>query len=96
MPVDSSSLLFEAKKDLEDVPFEAEIHEFPAPRAVELNVRQSRASGVRSRHWFNRIFSGRAERRLREEMLEAELQDLRASYAGLLHSTEDIREQFEQ
>ena len=28
-------------------------------------------------------------------MLEAELRDLRASYAGLLHSTEDIREQFE-
>ena len=94
VPVDSSSLP-DAKKDLEDVPFEADIHEFPAPEQSS-SVSTARPKGARGRHWFNRIFSGRAERRLREEMLEAELQDLRASYAGLLHSTVDIREQFEQ
>lgn len=90
VPVAPSSLS-DAKKDLEDVPFKADIHEFPAQEQSQF------ASGSKAhRHgWFSRLFAGRAERRLREEMLEAELQDLRASYAGLLHSTEDIREQFE-
>ncbi|MGJ8723113.1 MAG: hypothetical protein ACSHYB_01035 [Roseibacillus sp.] len=90
VPVAPSSLS-EAKRDLEDVPFEADIHEFPAREQSQFST----APKANRHGWLSRLFAGRAERRLREEMLKAELQDLRASYAGLLHSTEDIREQFE-
>ena len=92
-PVTSSSHS-DARKELEDVPFDADIHEFPAPDQQE-SAREPEARRVGRQGWFNRLFSGRSERRLREEMLEAELRDLRASYAGLLHSTEDLREQVE-
>lgn len=89
VPVTSTSLS-DAKKDLEDVPFEADIHEFPIPERDEVRIAKPQSRG-----WLNRLFTSRSDRRLREEMLEAELQDLRASYAGLLHSTEDIRERMD-
>ena len=85
----------EAKKDLEDVPFDADIHEFPSAEEQEVSPEPTPPK-TRRHGLFNRLFAGRSERRLREEMLEAELRDLRASYAGLLHSTEDIREQIVQ
>ena len=91
VPVTPASLL-DAKKDLEDVPFDADVHEFPSTEEAP-EESSSPASGWRG--FMNRLFSGKSERRLREEMLSAELQDLRASYAGLLHSTEDIRERME-
>ena len=81
----------DSKKDLEDIPFEADIHEFPASESAETTERVKTQGGGLLR----RLFKGRSERRLREEMLSAELQDLRASYAGLLHSTEEMREQFD-
>lgn len=90
VPVDAHSLT-EAKKDLEDVPFKAEVHEFPVPETSESTPKAHREGTG----WFSRLFKGRAERRLREQQLTAELQDLRASYAGLLHSTEDIRERMD-
>ena len=90
VPVAPTSLT-EARKNLEDVPFDADIHEFPVPEQQEYKPEPK----ARRQGWFNRLFTGRGERRLREEMLEAELQDLRASYAGLLHSTEEIREHFD-
>jgi uncharacterized protein YoxC len=93
VPVAPDSLS-DAKKDLEDVPFDAaaDIHEFPSSERLPTS---SPTATRRKPGFFSRLFSGRADRRLREEMLAAELQDLRASYAGLLHSTDDIRERIE-
>ena len=92
VPVTPDSL-HDAKKDLEDIPFEAaDIHEFPGSEQV---AKPSSSKASKRDNWVSRLFSGRAERRLREEKLTTELQDLRASYAGLLHSTEDIRERME-
>ncbi|GHC48911.1 hypothetical protein [Roseibacillus persicicus] len=93
VPVTPSSLQ-EMKKNLEDVPFEAGVHDFPTPEMAFERERDSEPF-ARSKNWFHKLFKGRAERRMREEQLAAELQDLRASYAGLLHSTEDIRDRFE-
>ena len=95
VPVAPASLS-DAKKALEDVPFDADIHEFPAMEKPQKKASYTPVKPISSwRLFLNRLFSGKAERRLREEMLSAELQDLRASYAGLLHSTEDIRERME-
>lgn len=94
VPVNPDSLS-DGKKGLEDIPFEAgtTIHEFPSPEASD--SRSDYPPKRRVGGWMAKLFRGRAERRLREEMLSAELQDLRASYAGLLHSTEDIRDRMD-
>lgn len=93
VPVTPSSLQ-EMKRSLEDVPFVADIHAFPAPELAY--EREERSQSIaRPKNWFQKLLRRRSERRMREEQLAAELQDLRASYAGLLHSTEDMRERFE-
>lgn len=45
--------------------------------------------------WWTRLLEGFFGRSRREERLANELQDLRASYAGLLHTTEDLRERMD-
>ena len=70
----------------------------PLPGAVERVP--SEAEGEIDQKWaaahnkgtlFDKIFRRPSQRRLREEMLFAELRDLRASYAGLLQTTKELR-----
>lgn len=77
------------RRPLEDVPFESTIENFPIPAEKERERSQPQVS------WFARFFASRTARNRREEVLENELRDLRASYAALLHSTEDIRERLD-
>lgn len=83
------SVLSEARP-LEDVPFASSIEEFPQP------IERKREKSLPSVGLLTRLFGNRAGRTRREEMLENELRDLRASYAGLLHTTEDIRERLDE
>ena len=90
VPVPTNLNPDDVRTDLEDVPFDAEIQDFPISEEQMNNV-----APVKRFTWFHRIFAGRSERKLREEKLVTELQDLRASYAGLLNSTEDIKDRLE-
>lgn len=97
VPVSPDSLP-KVSKDLEDVPFASDLRQYPSGENSTGEASQAPVRRAPAAFWntlISRLFSARAERRLREEMLSAELQDLRASYAGLLHSTEDIRDQME-
>ena len=94
VPVPPSSLS-EVKKNLEDVPFNSETPELEN-RDYTAKRGEAAYSVNRVQIWFQRLLGSRGGRRMREEQLAAELQDLRASYAGLLSSTEDIREKLEQ
>ena len=86
-----SKPLQEVKRELEDVPFESgKVRSNTKPRANEAKSpddKEREDSGL-----LGRFFSGRNRRKLREEQLNSELQDLRASYAGLLSSTESIKD----
>ena len=55
VPVVSDSLS-DSKKNLEDVPFEAEIHDFPAVDGVEGAVQKEKVA--RPLSWFQRLFHG--------------------------------------
>ena len=92
VPIVSDSLS-EVKKSLEDVPFDSDSapSEF-AEVAVEMSSPSTREKRGRSKRLFERVLMGRGRRKLREQMLSSELQDLRASYAGLLQSTETIKD----
>ncbi|MBK1834592.1 hypothetical protein [Roseibacillus ishigakijimensis] len=46
--------------------------------------------------WWKRMLSAGKERRLREEKLTAELQELRVTYESLLDSADEFRERFDQ
>lgn len=92
-PFASDAAVSPVKKELENVPFKAEVHEFPAP---EFELEKEDENSPRRRSFLAKMFKRHTQRRLREEMLTAELKDLRSSYAGLLLSTEEIREQLEE
>lgn len=78
-------------RPLEDIPFDATEKE-----GVDSAVQDARKSPETERQGlFGKLFRGRRARQMREQMMEQELQDLRASYAGLLQATSDIREQNE-
>lgn len=76
-------------RPLEDIPFESRIENFPVPVAKKRERSQPKVT------WLTRLFASRTARTRREEVLENELRDLRASYAGLLHSTDDIRDRLD-
>ncbi len=83
IPVPVTSDEFVESKPLEDVPFVS------ADKEGQIADGHSPKEKV---SWFSKLFVARTSRRLREEKLVAEVQELRASYAGLLNATEDIRE----
>jgi chromosome segregation ATPase len=76
-------------KELEDIPFESSAKNASASPAfdAQASTAENQKKGV-----FKRLFSARRARRQREELLVNELQNLRVSYAGLLKTTEKIRE----
>lgn len=92
-PVPLRKAADQGSRPLEDIPFGA-----TGERAGQSEASETRAQSplkAAQPGLFTRLFSGRRARQLREQMLEQELKDLRASYAGLLHATDEIRERFE-
>lgn len=95
-PLPTPRVVEHGLRPLEDVPFGDLRGEEDDPKEAKFKPdSEAPLETGRPTSFFGRLMNRRRARYRREQMLEQELQDLRASYAGLLHATNDIRERFD-